>query len=133
MLANEPDGLRNIGIGDRQHIGRLPRYYAQRRNAHLFAWRIFCPTSIDRECEPGFVTGAVRIGNDARERGMGKIAQQLIIVDADDRHLIGHCNSHAATNFQQLLAGQIVAGHDADRFGKLLHPIAELPFLLGHI
>ena len=65
------------------------------------------------------------VGNDTGQRRMGKLAEQFVVIHADDRHLVRHRDADAPAGVEHLLAADVVAGHQADGLGKLAQPTGQ--------
>jgi hypothetical protein len=62
---------------------------------------------------------------DARERGIGQFADELIVVHTDDGDLVGHPQADAGTGLEHVAGPDVIAGHDTNRLGKRPQPVAE--------
>ena len=56
----------------------------------------------------GFVTDLAEAGNNARQRRVGDLADRLVVVDADDGHLLGHGHARPTTGLQNPLSDRVV-------------------------
>ena len=63
----------------------------------------------------GLIADALGIGRNAAHRWIGKVAKELIIVDADHRDLIGHQNTGAVARLEHLKSPIIIASHQTHR------------------
>ena len=71
------------------------------------------------EADPGQVVGH------AREGGRGDLAEHVVVVDAHDRHVLGHRQPPLPADLQQLHAAHVIRRHDPHRLGQAFEPSAE--------
>ena len=114
LLPHEAHRPGNLRVIDRREIGRLPRRHT--------LWRHLVQDHRDplpghRPCQQyrRFITGPLRIRNHARQRRIAQLAQQLVVVHADHRHLLRHREARQTTRRQYLLPAQIEASQHTDR------------------
>ncbi len=123
-LTNESQRLGQNRIGHRKHIRRLPNSDALRRDL-LFhgGWRL----TLHQPVEPlsRFVTNLFGIGNDAGKRRITKIAEQLVVIDADDGHLFRHGDVFAGAGVEDMLSAQIIRGENPHRLGERADPVDQ--------
>ena len=128
-FANESQrgGDRRVAHGE--HVGRLPDGDALRRHLDLQHRRRL---ALHHAIEPagGFVADSLRIGDHARQRRIAQAAQQLVVVDADDRRLLGHGDIVAAAGVEHMLPAQVVGGKDAHRLRQRVQPLEQSRLIL---
>jgi hypothetical protein len=129
VAADEMDGAGDVAIFEDENVGGLARGDADGRDEMGLAARGFAADHFVEE-RGGFVTGALHIGNDAGERRFGEIAQEFVVIDADDRDVVRDSDADAAAGVENLASAKIVARHNADGFGKALNPFGEIADLL---
>ena len=110
VLADEADGLGHLAVVQREGVARRPTDHAQRRDEDLLA-RPGLAGAESVEQRRGLVADPLVIRHHARERRVGDRTDRLVVVDADDRDLVGDANADAAAGLQDLLAPRVVAGH----------------------
>lgn len=72
----------------------------------------------------------------ARQGGSGEVAEEIIIIHADDRHGFRHRQAAPSAGVEHLASAKIVTSHDPNRLGKLGEPCADLldiELLIGHM
>ncbi len=125
VFVNEPHGLGYYWIGNRHDVARLASHDVQRwQESLLDIHSLSTHQAIQQDSR--VVAHAKRIEHDARKRRAGHLAGDVVVADADDGDLLGHGNARDRTGFEQLQSTEIVARHDADRFGQLLHPTDDV-------
>src|SRR5262249_17856189 len=68
---------------------------------------------------------AFRVGDDAREGRVAELTEQRIVVDPDDRHLLGDPEAAALAGVEDVQPPLVVAGHHARRPGEPLQPAPD--------
>ena len=64
-----------------------------------------------------------RVGDHARKGGIRQQADELFVIDADDRHFLRDGHSRPPARVEHLNAADIVAGHDPQGLGQPLDPL----------
>ena len=64
------------------------------------------------------VADQLGVGDDAGEGRVAELADLLLVVDADDGDLLGDGQVHPVAGVEDVLAPDVVAGHDPDRLGQ---------------
>ncbi len=72
-----------------------------------------------------FIADPIRVGDHARKWWIRQQADELFVIDADDRDFLGYGHSRAPTCVEHLDPADIVAGHDPQRLGQSLDPLGD--------
>jgi len=72
-----------------------------------------------------FRYGLLYVQSDARQRGIGELAEQFVVVHPQHGHVLGDLQLRGPARFENLSASIVITGQDARRFGKLLEPLSE--------
>lgn len=116
VVADVMEGAGDVAVVYGEDIGGLAGGDAERGDEVGFAFETAAGHHLIEE-RGGFVAGAVGVRNNAGERRAGEFAEEFVVVYADDGDFIGHGDAGAAAGVEDLLAAEIVAGHDAGGFG----------------
>ena len=131
VVADVMEGAGDVAIVNGEDIGGLAGGDAEGRDEVSFAFEFLAGHHFV-EKGGGFVPGAVGVGNDAGEGRVGEFAEEIVIIDADDGNFVRNSDADAAAGVEDLLTAEIVAGHDADRFGQAANPLGKgVGFFIG--
>lgn len=125
VVADEMDGAGNVTIFNNEDVGALAGGDAGRWDEVGFAADDFAGHHGVEE-GGGFVAGAVHVGDDAGEGRVGELAEEFVVIHAEDSDFIGDGNVQAAAGVEDLLADKIIAGKDANWPGELFNPAGEV-------
>jgi hypothetical protein len=115
VSANESDCLSDGSVFYRQNVCRLPGYNMRCTNQYVRLRRLFARHQSVQQCGC-FITCFFGIESDTRHRRIGQITDQLVVVDPDDRHLIGHLQSGDSAGLDNTATGHVISGHQAHGF-----------------
>lgn len=134
IFANETNGGGDAGIVHFENIGALAGRDAERGDEHGAG---FAAAGLHHffEGARGFVSGARGVGDDAGERGFAEVAEDFVIVLANDGDFVGNAEVCVTAGFEEHLTADIVAGHHAERLRLGAEPIGQafalaLPIIL---
>ena len=72
------------------------------------------------------ITDLFDVGIDARQRRVAQFALHVVVIHAEDRHLVGHGDSGLAAGGENLLGAHVIARHQPERLGQAAEPCHEL-------
>jgi len=125
VLADVMDGAGDVAVFNDEDVGGLAGGDAERGDQVGFAASGFAGDHLVEE-GGGFVAGAMHVGDDAGEGRVGELAEEFVVINADDGDFVGNSEAEAAAGVEDLLAAEIVAGHDADGFWEAADPFGEV-------
>jgi hypothetical protein len=77
----------------------------------------------------GFVADPFGVGHHARQGWIGQVAQHLVVVHANHGDFVRHRHTNGAARIEDLLATNIVAGHQANGLGQTFQPAGDKVFV----
>lgn len=115
----------NDGLVDREGAGGMARHDADRRQEHGSLSRP--AAGKDAIQQPGRLE-ADPLGRNghARQRRKGQLTFQLVIVHAENRHVVRHPQTEELAHVGQIVGGHVMVGQDGHRLGQLLQPRTDL-------
>jgi hypothetical protein len=112
MIAYVAQGLGEVGVLDRQHVGGPARNDVGR--LHDDAGQVAsAPAHHDREGLCSLIAGTLEVGGDARHGRIRNAADDLIIIGADDSDIIRHAQAGQGAGLHNFLGEIVVAGHES--------------------
>lgn len=104
ILPHLLNRFRDVGVLNRNHIRRSPRNHLRWRDDDLRRRRLFSPDQLVQQC-CGFVSHLCGIRIDARQRRIGDLAFDRVVIDAKHGNLLGNGNPACIAGVQHLIRG----------------------------
>ncbi len=132
VLADVTDGGADVGIGNGDAVGRLPLDHTDRRDVddpwfRALAFEHFL------EQAGGFVPDASPGHRDAGQRWVGQLAIQVVVIDAEDRDVVGHADAFVAADLGDGSGAQVVVDHQRERPLQAAQPGEQLSDAIGAV
>ena len=123
-LADHMDGVGEFGVVDGGVVGRLAGRDSQGREKKNFILDRLAFDQFRQEfcCA---VADSFRVGDDAREGGLAQLAEDVVVVDAEDRDFFRGVDPGVSAGVDDLVAAVVVTGKDADGLGESRKPRGE--------
>ena len=120
-FPDEFQGGCDVPVLDREHIRGLPGHHAQGLDQMGQGFGAFACHQPGQQ-GGGLETDPLGVQDHARQGKVRQFAEDLVLVHADDGHLVRYGHIHLAAAVQDLPSADIVACHDAAGFRQILEP-----------
>ena len=124
MLANEEQRLADVGIVDQHDIRGRTGVDVRGRTDDSQIAEVFSVHKFRQSLRRAVADG-LSVEGDTGERRISEIADKLVVIDAEDRHVAGNVQLGVVAGFDDVSTAVVVAGEKSDGFWQCLYPFGK--------